>query len=179
MGTRGKRRHKRENLSLYSFRTTDVGGRSCWLWLSRHIVEILHRKEWSRDGEGGDSAQLKEENTLSLLWHAPEPGQCSFILLASFHPLLSTICEASLFCVNRWGPERWRNEASTERGTCNGKHKKPHHLKLSVKSIIQTNVFHAWKFQGLKGSCLTAWAIWCGHMIYRTERCSQKWWEGL
>lgn len=67
-----------------------------------------------------------------------------------------------------WGPERWRNEVSAERGGhVTDSIKTPHHLKLSVKSIIQTNVLHAWSFQGAKavmshslGNMMWAHYIW-------------------
>lgn len=181
MGTRGKRRHKRENLSLYSFGTTDVGGRSCWLWLSRHIIEILDRKAWSRDGEGGDCLIKERKHSLTAMtcpriW----TGQCWFILLASFHPLLSTICEASLFCVNwvgAWKMKKWG--ICREGGTCNGQHKNPPSSQTFSKAHYTNECLACMKFSGAKAVISHSLGNMMWHIIYGTERCSQKWWERL
>ena len=101
-------------------------------------------------------------------WHAPESGQCWFILLASFHPLLSTVCEASLFCVNRvgaWKMKKWG--VCRKRGTCNGQHKKPP-LSQTFNKVHYTNECLAcMKFSGAKavmshslGNMIWAHYIW-------------------
>lgn len=113
--------------------------------MGRHIVESMDRRAWSRDGEGGGLPLIKGRKgsltavTCPRIWPVFIHPSC-FISSLTFYNSVKLLSSVLI----GWGPERWRNRVFMERGGHVMYRVKPlHHLKLSIKSTIQTNVLCA------------------------------------